>query len=272
MSQLIVDEDLFDELLEKATPPEYEVLLEGYGLSQDEEEYFYAIMLVLEGAVQVVKDWLLSDDAADYFAEEDLPVDFFDEVEWKIRRKMSQDFELLILPVLWNFFMEGINFASVDLNILPEVTDTLLLTFASIKHDNYNQLINIMNDVVISLKDKVYSGINDGLDIGEIIDTFEINDLKGKSKFTPQTRAEMTARTEHTDIISRASASTYIDNDIVWVDIVTAGDNRVCAICKELEYGNPYLLEKLIEEDMIPPFHSRCRCKLRVAEPPNETT
>ena len=267
--QVIIDEKVLDNLLLKAMPQEYEVLLEGYGLEEDEEEYFYLIMLLLYGHIEVIRDWFNSDDAHRILTgAEELGLNFFDKLEYEIRLKLHDNFIDKVVPLLLSWYTYGNTLAYRDLNLMPSFLDSDWLMFDSIKQYNYNLLTDLSKDVCVTLRDVLYDGINKGLNIDELTDLLLSYGLRGKGKFDAKTRAEMTARTEKTRVLNQAKLNAFKEQGVEWVDFVTRRDSRVCTECLALESANPHRLEQLETSENIPPIHPRCRCTIMKAQPP----
>lgn len=268
-NKVLIDERLLDNLLTKALPKEYEVLLDGYGLDEDEENYLYLIILLLYGHIEVITDWLNSDDAQRILnGAEELGLNFFDKLEYEIRLKLHDGFIDAVVPLLLHFYSYGHSLAYRELNLSPIFTDGDWLVFDGLKQYNYNLLTDLSKDVCVSLRDVLYQGIMDGLDVDELTQLLLDNGLRGKGKFTARTRAEMIARTEKTRLLNKARVNVFKENGVEWVDFVTMHDHRVCTVCLELEANNPHRLDLLESSDNVPPIHPRCRCYIRSASPP----
>ena len=268
--QVIIDEKVLDNLLLKALPQEYEVLLEGYGLDEEEEQYFYLILLLLNGHIEVINDWLNSSDGKKILdGVKELGLNFFDELEYKIRLKLHDSFTKDIVPLLLSWYSFGNSLAYRELNLLPVFLDSDWLVFDSIKQYNYNLLTDLSKDVCVTLRDVLYDGIKDGLGIDELTDLLLTNGLRGKGKFSARTRAEVIASSERTRLINQAIINTFKEENVEWVDFITMNDGRVCAVCMSLQDENPHRLIDLENSDNIPPIHPRCRCRIKKAQPPN---
>lgn len=273
MVKVLVEENLLDNLLEKALPNEYDVLLEGYGLDEEEEEYLYLILLLLQGHVEVITEWLGSEDAKKILeGAEELGLNFFDKLEYEIRLRLHDKFLTLIVPLLMSWYTFGNKISYNELNLTPTFKDSDWLVFDSIKRNNYDLLTDLSKDVCVTLRDTLYNGINKGLNIDELTDLLLTNGLRGKGKFSAKTRAEMIARTEKNNSINQAKVNSYKENGVEWVDFITMGDGRVCNICLSLESQNPHRLDQLEADGNIPSIHPRCRCTIRKAQPPNDLT
>ena len=270
MAKILVDESLLDNLLEKALPNEYDMLLEGYGLDEEEEEYLLLILLLLEGHVEVIIDWLTSDDARRVLdGAEELGLNFFDKLEYEIRLRLHDNFLTLIVPLLMSWYTFGNKVTYNELNLTPVFQDSDWLVFDLIKRHNYNLLCDLSKDVCVTLRDVLYDGINKGLGVDELRELLLTNGLRGKGKFSARTRAEMIASTERNNSINQAKVNAFKENDVEWVDFITMGDGRVCSICLALESQNPHRLDQLESDGNIPSIHPRCRCTIRKAQPPN---
>lgn len=265
MNKVLVDEELLDNLLVKALPKEYDVLLEGYGLDEDEEEYIFLIFLILNGHLDIVLDWLSSEDAKKVLdGVKELDLNFFDRIEYDIRSMLHDKFIDTVVPLLLSWYSYGNKLAYNELNLTPTFLDTDWLMFGSIKQYNYNTLTNLSTDVCKNLRELLYDGINKGLNIDELTQLLLNNGLKPKGKFSAQTRAEMIARTEKSRSINKAKWVAFKENGVEWVNIITRGDSRVCTECLNYEANNPHKLDDV--KDLIP-IHPRCRCTYGVYIP-----
>ena len=266
--QVMIDERVLNNLLLKAMPQEYDVLLDGYGIDEDEEQYLFLILALLNGHIEVITDWLNSDDGRKILdGVKELELNFFDKLEYEIRLKLHDSFTETVIPLLLSWYSLGNKLAYNELNLSPVFLDSDWLIFDSLKQYNYNLLTDLSKDVCVTLRDVLYDGIKDGLNIGELTDLLLTNGLKGKGKFDAKTRAEMIARTEKTRLINQSKWNTFKQNGVEWVEIVTRRDARVCSYCLELEANNPYRIDQVL----LPPFHPRCRCVIRKAQAPFNT-
>ena len=257
-NKVIIDERLLDNLLIKALPNEYDVLLDGYGLDEDESEYILLIYLILQGHLDIVLKWLNSDDTKKVLdGVKELNLNFFDRIEYDIRTFLHDKFTETIIPLLLSWYTFGNTVAYNQLNITPTFLDSDWLMFGTIKQQNYNVLTNLSTDVCKNLRDILYDGINKGLNIDELTQLLLDNGLQPYGKFSAQTRAEMIARTEKSRAVNKAKLNAFKQQGIEWVNIVTRGDSRVCTICLNWEMNNPH---KLVDVEDLIPLHPRCRC------------
>lgn len=268
-SKVLIDEKLLDNLLLKALPKEYEVLLDGYGIDEDEEEYLILILLLLNGHIEVITDWLNSDDGKKVLSgAKELSLNFFDKLEFDIRLKLHDSFLDKVVPLLLSWYSYGNQLAYNELNLQPSFLDSDWLVFDSLKQYNYDLLTDLSKDVCVTLRDVLYKGIKDGLNIDELTQLLLSNGLRGKGKFDAKTRAEMIARTERSRLLNQAKLNTYKEKGVEWVNFITKKDSRVCSFCLEIESDNPHRIDQIEESDKMPPVHPRCRCILVSARPP----
>ena len=108
MAKILIDEDFLDKLLKKSLPPEYEVLLDDDALTDEEREYYYCILMILDGQVQQVKEWVTSDEISQMLDDiEKMPLGFFDSFKIEMRTFLNNKYELLLLPLLLVYYQEG---------------------------------------------------------------------------------------------------------------------------------------------------------------------
>jgi len=258
MSKITVDEELFNKLLLKSLPPEYEVLLNDEALTEEEEEYYYYILLILDGQVKEVKDWVTSDVFEQLLNDvENLPLGFFDEFKLKMRVYLQDKFEVLLLPLLMGFYHESNRISYQSMNLKPILTDNDLLNFIEIRQYNYDLLTNLCDDLDKNFKDIILDGVINKKSVSDIAQELEVAGISPLNKHTAQQRAKMIARTEVNSVKNKARLQAYKDNNIKWVDIVTMGDNKVCTDCLNLEAHNPYHID---EVNNLLPVHPNCRC------------
>ena len=129
-NKVIIDERILDNLLIKALPQEYDVLLDGYGIDEDEEEYLILILLLLNGHIEVITDWLNSDDGKKILdGAKELGLNFFDRIEYDIRLKLHDNFINTIVPLLMSWYTYGNKLAYNELNLSPTFLDSDWLVF-----------------------------------------------------------------------------------------------------------------------------------------------
>ena len=256
--KILIDEDVFDELIIKSLPPEYEVLLYDDALTDEEQNYYYLILLILNGQIDEVKNWITSDEIKEMMEDiEKLPLNFFDDFKLKMRVYLQDKFELLLLPLLLGFYEESNKIVYSSFNREPILTDNDLLNFIGIRQYNYNLLTNLCDDLDKNFKDIILQGVIDKKSVDDIAHDLEVAGISPLNVHTAQQRAKMIARTEVNSVKQKAKLQAYMDNGIKWVNFNTMGDSKVCQDCLNLEANNPYPINDIW--DLIP-VHPNCRC------------
>ena len=253
MNKLLIDEDVLDALLEKALPKEYEVLMEGYALSEEEEEYLYLLLMLFSEILEKTKLWVYS---WDDISIDDLDMFFFDEMRDEINKLFKKHF-VSIASLLNIFYENGKSLAYSDMNVTPVDFGGDKTALSIIKHHNHQKIGEIIDGICNNMRDSIWNGVKDGLAIGALISILETNAFNPVGKFTPQQRAEMIAITERSRAFNTGKLQTYMDYGVQLVDVFTMHDEKVCQQCIDLENNNPYTIQ---EAEGLLPVHPRCRC------------
>lgn len=255
--KVLIDEDFLDRLLNKSLPEEYLVLAQQYQMSSDEETYYLLLIELFLEILDSTKKWLK--DLDENINLDELDVFFFDEVNELIGSVFKSKFAD-ITTVLLTMYDEGKYHAINELNVTPVDFINESLTIATIKHQNHQVVGDLINEVSNNMKDVVWNGIKDKLNIDEIASKLVSNGLKPKGKFSVEQRARMIAVTERNRAYNTAKLQTYHNYGVKLVDIVTAGDSKVCTICIKNAESNPYTIQEVQE---LVPSHVYCRCTVK---------
>lgn len=78
-----------------------------------------------------------------------------------------------------------------------------------------------------------------------------------QSKIPVDTRCQFTARTEYARAVNTGTLQAFANYGVQKVNIITAGDERVCNTCRYYEAHNPFDLEIAMK---LLPMHPNCRC------------
>lgn len=122
-------------------------------------------------------------------------------------------------------------------------------------------IYNVNVDSCLNIKDILMAGAMGAIALGSL--SKEI--LESPYKVTPRsgatvdTRCTMITTTEYGRAVNTGLLQAYVNDGCYKVDIVTAGDDRVCDDCIELEKNNPYPIEEAMN---LLPVHTLCRCSL----------
>lgn len=256
MSKVTIDEEVLDALIDKALPREYEVLMEGYGLSDEEEKYLLLLLLLFNDIVGKTKEWIFS---LDSFSIDDLDFFFFDEMRSEINDIFREHFTSIGV-LLGMFYDTGKVSAYSDLNVTPVDFGNDNIALNIIKHQNHQVIGEIIDGMCNNMKDAIWNGIKDGVAIGELALLLDVSAFNPIGKFTPQQRARMIATTERSRAYNTGKLQTYQNYGVQLVDIVTMHDSKVCQECIEIEQNNPYTIQ---EAQGLLPVHPHCRCEYK---------
>lgn len=135
-----------------------------------------------------------------------------------------------------------------------------------LKNYNFDLIKSLSADTRQSLRVALTESLAQGKDSAAtarmIIDT-PLQPIPG-SNVSVRTRARMIARTEHARALNNGTLQAYGNLGVEQVEIITAGDKRVCSYCLELEAKNPYALGKAAG---LLPAHPNCRCSYAAYQP-----
>lgn len=125
---------------------------------------------------------------------------------------------------------------------------------------NFELISNVNDDLKNHILEEIFAGIAAGEGMPEvakrILDATN-HSLTGKTLSARQ-RAMMIARTESARAMTQGRLQSYANYGVHEIKILTAGDDNVCAICREAE-TKIYLIENA--GDLVP-FHPLCRCSV----------
>lgn len=144
---------------------------------------------------------------------------------------------------------------------LHEIDKTFVMTKGyrkSLEHlTNYNfRLIkNANTETVESIRKTITQAVANGEGHSETVKRLSKLDLAPVGGVTPRQRANMISRTEVNRAFNTGTKNAYAGWGITQVDLITAGDRKVCRMCLDLEANNPHPIEEL-----NPPIHPNCRC------------
>lgn len=268
MTKILVEEKFLDNLIQKALPQEYEVLAQDYALSEEEEEYFLLLLLLFSDIIRISERWIRSHKKMPSIDE--LDMFFFDSVKKDIDDVFKEHF-LTISSLLILFFNNGKTDAFRELNATPKELINESVALSTIKHHNHQVTSNLVEDMSNNIKETIWRGVNDKLDVDEIVHnvkenafkprgTINRNDTSPSGKVSLTDRARMTATTERGRAYNSAKLQTYYDYGVRMVDIITMHDEKVCNICLNNEMNNPYTIE---EAQKLLPSHPHCRCGVK---------
>ena len=234
------------------------------GFSRDEKSFYNILSNGIDENLLYVLSWLKTHEASELLDAED--EEEFDELfalsnlHAELNNRIQRNTLNGIKP-LSRFYKVGSRLAYYDLHREQHYD----------KRDS--EALKILNQYV---GDTVYSvnvdsclGIKDILMMGALgaIALSSIGDNILKSPYTMtkhsgatvDTRCTMIATTEYGRSVNTGLLQAYVNNGVYTVDIKTAGDDRVCDDCLEIENNNPYTIEEAMG---LIPVHTSCRCSI----------
>lgn len=113
----------------------------------------------------------------------------------------------------------------------------------------WTHIDQLQQDLEQGLTNIVATGANPDKLTSELSKTYNVN----------YRQAQTLVRTELSHIYNQASLDRYAENGIYFYEWLTAGDERTCEDCAELN-GKVFSIEEAIEGDNQPPLHPNCLC------------
>lgn len=256
MSKVIVDKALFNKLLSKSLPPDYEVLLSDYDLNNAEHDFYKYLIFLININTQKVIEYVRSSEFKDILINGELSLGFWSNIEPILRENLLNNFDNVSELISANY--GGANkLAYSSLNLSPIISSNDLVAIDILKRHTFDLVDNLITDINKNIKEVVWRGVKDKLSIDEIVENLVKSGLEPVGRFTPSARAEMIAITETSRINNTARLQCYKDNNITEINIITAHDSHVCPICWENERNNPYAFDEAMGKL---PTHPNCRC------------
>lgn len=122
-------------------------------------------------------------------------------------------------------------------------------------------IYNVNVDSCLNVKDILWNGALAGLAISLLAKDILASPYKitPRSGSTVDRRCTMITTTEYGRTVNTGLLQAYVNEGVYKVDIVTAGDDRVCDDCIEIEKNNPYTIEEAMG---LLPVHPDCRCSI----------
>lgn len=258
MKSILINEDVLDKLLTKALPEDYEVLLNESNLSDDEYEYYLALINLLKEYIKKCNDWIHLPEVKEIINKlNELDTYFFDDIENEFNSFFKSHFEEISLFLFLLYSKYGkVAYSTINKPYENSINDES--AFKILINHNYNLCRNLTMDLSENLRKIIWKGVTDGLSVDEISEKL-LNSLDEKlrsTKFTAKTRAKMIAVTEANRIQNTARLQCFIDNNIEKVTIIPIGDGKECKYCLDLIDKCPFYIQDA--QDLLP-LHPNCR-------------
>lgn len=235
------------------------------GFSRDEKSFYNILSNGIDENLLYVLSWLKTHEASELLDAED--EDEFDELfalsnlHAELNNRIQRNTLNGIKP-LSRFYKVGSRLAYYDLHREQHYDKRDREALQILNQYVGDTVYSVNVDSCLGIKDILMMGALGGLALASISD----NILKSPytmtkhSGATVDTRCTMIATTEYGRSVNTGLLQGYVNNGVYTVDIKTAGDDRVCDDCLEIEENNPYTIEEAMG---LLPIHPACRCSIR---------
>ena len=235
-------------------------LFDTSNLSVDEIKYFNSIIDGFNNQTQFYIDWLDSDEARRIFYENEQYNDHtFAKIDEQIK-EIVHDTSLKADEIISRIYDSGLQAGADEIKRTRYYNDATKYGLHFLQSYNFELISNVNDDLKNHIREEIFAGIAAGEGMPEvakrILDATN-HSLTGKTLSARQ-RAMMIARTESARAMTQGRLQSYANYGVNEVKILTAGDDNVCAICREAE-TKIYLIEDA--GDLVP-FHPLCRCSV----------
>lgn len=233
--------------------------------SRGEKSFYNILHNGIDNNIYYVLSWLKTHEA-DWLLGFDDEVDFNDAFkvtqlysELKTRIKSNSDKGISLLP---KFYRIGSRVGALDLHKRTDFTNRDQKALNILFDYNADLITNVNVDSCLGIKDILMAGAMGAIAINKLSESIlnSPNIITRHSGATVRHRCTMIARTEYGRTVNTGLLQCYVNNGVYSVDIVTAGDDRVCDDCLEIERNNPYSIEEAMN---LIPVHSLCRCSIK---------
>ena len=235
-------------------------LFDNSTLSNDEIKYFDSIIEGFNNQTQFYIDWLDSDEARRIFYEnEEYNEHTFGKIEEQIK-EIANDTSLTADEIITRIYDSGLQAGADEIKRTKYYNDATKYGLSFLQNYNFDLITNINTDLANHIRAEIFTGIAAGEGMPEVAQRILAatdNSLTGKTLSARQ-RAMMIARTETARAMTQGRLQSYANYGVREVKILTAGDENVCAICREAETK----IFKIEEAGNLVPFHPLCRCSV----------
>ena len=231
-------------------------LFDNSNLSADEKKYFNSIINGFNEQIKFYTDWLDSDEARRIFYEnEQYTEDTFEKIDEQVK-EIANDTSLTADEIISRIYDSGLEAGADEIKRTKYYNDATKYGLYFLQSYNFDLISNINEDLKNHIRAEIFAGIAAGEGMPEVakrILAATDNSLTGKTLSARQ-RAMMIARTETARAMTQGRLQSYANYGVREVKILTAGDEKVCAICREAETK----IFKIEEAGNLVPFHPMC--------------
>ena len=228
--------------------------------SRDERNFYNTLSNGIDENLLYVVSWLKTHEAAELLEIED--EDEFDEafllsgLHAELNKRIQKNTLTGIKP-LSKFYKVGSRLGHNQLHRTQVYTEQDKEALSILNQYVGDTIYSVNVDSCLNMKDILMAGALAGLGIAVLAKDI----LQSPYKVTPRSgatvdrRCTMITTTEYGRAVNTGLLQSYVNNGVYKVDIVTAGDDRVCDDCLEIEQNNPYTIEEAMG---LLPVHANC--------------
>lgn len=147
-----------------------------------------------------------------------------------------------------------------------DIQQTLAYTIADqealfhVSKYNFDLITNVNQELKSGIKEVIFNAVAQGEGYQTTMrNLLELPLTPINHNISVRTRAEMIARTEFARAVNTGTLQSYANYGVDQVDINTSHDSLVCDYCRILEKNNPYTLQEVMN-NLLLPAHPNCRC------------
>lgn len=230
--------------------------------SRDERKFYNTLSNGIDENLLYVISWLKTHEANELLSIED--EDEFDEVfiDSNLHKELNTRIQrntLNGIQPLSKFYKVGSRLGHNQLHRTQVYTEQDKEALSILNQYVGDTIYHVNVDSCLNMKDILMAGALGGIAIAALAKDILASPYKitPRSGATVDTRCTMITTTEYGRAVNTGLLQSYVNNGVYKVDIVTAGDDRVCDDCLEIERNNPYTIEEAMG---LIPVHSNCRC------------
>ena len=231
--------------------------------SRDERNFYNTLANGIDENILYVLSWLKTYEASELLDADDSKfIGIGNEAPWA--SSFSNEIGYIDLDCLQNFFdfyKVGSRLAYNQYRQTQRYTPQDAEALEILNQYVGDAIYNVNVDSCLGIKDILMMGALTGIGISKLGEKL----LQSPYTITPHsgatvdTRCTMISVTEYGRSVNTGLLQGYVNLGVYYVDIKTAGDDRVCDDCLEIEENNPY---SIIEAMSLLPVHPDCRCSV----------
>lgn len=230
--------------------------------SRDEKSFYNILSNGIDENLLYVLSWLKTHESSELLDAED--EDEFEELfalsnlHAELNNRIQRNTLNGIKP-LSRFYKVGSRLAYYDLKKEQHYTKSDRAALKILTQYVGDTVYSVNVDSCLGIKDILMMGALGGLALSKLSDEILKSPytMSKHSGATVDTRCAMISVTEYSRSVNTGLLQGYVNNGVFTVDIKTAGDDRVCDDCLEIEANNPYPIDEAMH---LIPCHPDCRC------------